>query len=1103
MSSAEVTLALFLLALSLPSFFADDIDIRPSEPGFEFPDEIWLKYVLKYEDDLGIKSASEFCLGDKVDDWKSLLRESLPGRWPVQQSNEPVCSVFENAVDHICKLEDLKTFLRFIVRTDNPEKIPSTEACRSGNSTSGGCWPGFFEFEGSAMPCCDGFFCPRMLTCMIPCPLGAHCVRAKSSKPPPAYGGSSDDWCAPYAYKTRGGKCGGADKWSMKPNSAFPGVNWEGGSGNIYCPAGSFCGNTTTDPVPCPHNHHCRWGATTPTYCPPLVNCKGGTKMPQDNYLGLAFDAGIFILLLVLWQASKLHKWMLRRMSARDRIKIQFGGSRAVCRVTTIARPETPPGPSTPPSLPASQSGSLLRQMSTNLGRSMHRMLASKSKSVNPNRQDAVWADLVHSDDSDSSVESGDDNDNLDMPIIARRPTIGVFGEFSIDMDAVDEHAPTISIEFYGLNLKLKSCAKCVLTAASGRLREARLTAIMGPSGAGKTSLLNALAGKASYGVLSGMVMVNGQEASLEKYKQVMGFVPQDDIMHTDLTVEENLLFSARYRLPENISHSARVAMVDRAIQILGLNGVRHELIGNEETRGISGGQRKRVNVGLELVSDPRVLLLDEPTSGLDSSSCKQVVSTLKTIAHMGVTSAAVVHQPSYRVMKMFDDLLLLGNGGVTVYNGPEDRVQDYFEGLGFMFPSRANPGDVCLDIIAGHHEREGFPEFLVEDLVGIWDRSDMHAQQMTLPDMDRELSRAMTTRVNEVIQGGASRSLDLGGVHQGCCTKVFSYVGISVFIVTNAIVEAVKCISNAVLETVKCISQGFGQARDCMCACPRASNGYQGVDMTNSKPFQRTTPGFFRQFWWILSRVVLQRSRAPLALFVEYAIFGVTGMVLGLVADMRHKSGLGVFGTDMMHSCVGIGLLSCVAALRTFGQTRTVFYRESARGINKLAFFIAVDVFGVTGAVLRALCFTLPYYSYAQPRASLASIYIVTAFLVYCWTGMAYIISQVLNYSASQLASAVLVLMNTLLARSTYDHGMMHVVRNIIFTRWAMQAYIIAEAHRLTGVWLLERCFVLKHLGYSVGDYPWALFALFLLGFGCRVIALGMLFVLNRDKQQ
>lgn len=140
------------------------------------------------------------------------------------------------------------------------------------------------------------------------------------------------------------------------------------------------------------------------------------------------------------------------------------------------------------------------------------------------------------------------------------------------------------------------------------------------------------------------------------------GFVPQDDIVHPRLTVEENLLFSARFRLPKHTSRREHLELVDRAISLLGLTEVRNSLVGNEESRGVSGGQRKRVNIGLELVADPCVMFLDEPTSGLDSSSCRHVITVLSRVAHMGVTCAAVVHQPSNRIMSKFDDILLLGS---------------------------------------------------------------------------------------------------------------------------------------------------------------------------------------------------------------------------------------------------------------------------------------------------------------------------------------------------------------------------------------------------------------------------------------------------------
>ncbi|KAA6416750.1 MAG: ABC transporter G family member 24-like [Trebouxia sp. A1-2] len=274
------------------------------------------------------------------------------------------------------------------------------------------------------------------------------------------------------------------------------------------------------------------------------------------------------------------------------------------------------------------------------------------------------------------------------------------------------------------------------------RLKD-RAEGVGGVDRSGKTSLMAALAGKASYGTVSGSVKVNGKADKLLRYKRVMGFVPQDDIMYTNLTVEENLLFSAQYRLPVHYTHAQHVYYVERAIQILALDDIRNEIIGDEEVRGISGGQRKRVNVGLELVADPIMLFLDEPTSGLDSTSSKMVISALQQVAHMGVTIAAVIHQPSYEIFQMFDDILLLAKGGRTAFYGPEGQVQGYFEKLGYALPQRTNPADVYMDIIAGIKSRVDGPPQTPQDLAAAWDDHNLPPDQpptpRPLPDSDTD----------------------------------------------------------------------------------------------------------------------------------------------------------------------------------------------------------------------------------------------------------------------------------------------------------------------------------------------------------------------------
>ncbi|KAL9252066.1 putative white-brown complex homolog protein 30, partial [Drosera capensis] len=236
----------------------------------------------------------------------------------------------------------------------------------------------------------------------------------------------------------------------------------------------------------------------------------------------------------------------------------------------------------------------------------------------------------------------------------------------------------------------------------TGKISPGRVSAVMGPSGAGKTTFLSALTGKATGCVRTGSILINGKAESIHSYKKIIGLVPQDDIVHGNLTVEENLWFSARCRLSAKLPRAEKVLVVERVIESLGLQSVRGSLVGTVEKRGISGGQRKRVNVGLEMVMEPSLLILDEPTSGLDSSSSLLLLRALRREAIEGVNICMVVHQPSYTLFKMFDDLILLAKGGLLVYLGPAKKVEEYFAGLGIAVPERVNPPDHFIDILEG-----------------------------------------------------------------------------------------------------------------------------------------------------------------------------------------------------------------------------------------------------------------------------------------------------------------------------------------------------------------------------------------------------------------
>ncbi|KAG0219434.1 hypothetical protein BGX31_011310 [Mortierella sp. GBA43] len=263
----------------------------------------------------------------------------------------------------------------------------------------------------------------------------------------------------------------------------------------------------------------------------------------------------------------------------------------------------------------------------------------------------------------------------------------------------------SFDIRFEKLGLTLPTGVE-IIKNISGRLLTGRTCAVMGPSGAGKTTFLSILAGKVAK--TDGSIKVNGKEQTLSLWKKLIGFVPQEDVMLSDLTVREILMHSARMRQPVHMSLNEKRLKVLEVIKFLGIGHIMDNPIGDVETRGISGGERKRVNIGMELVASPSILFLDEPTSGLDSATSLEVCKLLKQIAQdQSLTVAAVVHSPSPHAFNQFDDLLLLGAGGRVVYSGPRDEAAQYFESIGYPVPDDENHADFFISIAAGRADKQ------------------------------------------------------------------------------------------------------------------------------------------------------------------------------------------------------------------------------------------------------------------------------------------------------------------------------------------------------------------------------------------------------------
>ncbi|XP_078429933.1 ABC transporter G family member 20-like [Wolffia australiana] len=239
-----------------------------------------------------------------------------------------------------------------------------------------------------------------------------------------------------------------------------------------------------------------------------------------------------------------------------------------------------------------------------------------------------------------------------------------------------------------------------VLDSVSGEAKEGEIMAVLGPSGSGKSTLMDALANRISKRSLKGSITLNGETLHSNLLKAISSYVLQDDLLFPMLTVEETLMYSAEFRLPKSISTAKKKARVAALLDQLGLAGAAATIIGDEDHRGVSGGERRRVSIGADVIHDPVVLFLDEPTSGLDSTSAFMVVNVLKRIATSGSIVIMSVHQPSHRIVQLFDRLLFLSNGR-AVYSGSPSELSKFFLDLGQPTPESESRCEAALDLIS------------------------------------------------------------------------------------------------------------------------------------------------------------------------------------------------------------------------------------------------------------------------------------------------------------------------------------------------------------------------------------------------------------------
>jgi ABC-type multidrug transport system ATPase subunit len=262
------------------------------------------------------------------------------------------------------------------------------------------------------------------------------------------------------------------------------------------------------------------------------------------------------------------------------------------------------------------------------------------------------------------------------------------------------ENAQTI-LTFDKIKVTSKKTGAVILNEVSGSITGG-FWAIMGSSGSGKTTLLSTLSLRLDKVFMSieGDMRLNGKEYSTTLLKQVSAYVMQDDLVMAELTVQETLSYASHLRLPPDMTSAQRQQREDEVIQMMGIEHCRHTIVGDTRRKGISGGERKRLCIAMELLSKPKLLFLDEPTSGLDSSTSLSICRLLKSIASSGeCTIVCTIHQPQQKIFELFDNLILMKLGGI-VYQGAAAKSLEYFRSIGHPVPYGENPADHILNVI-------------------------------------------------------------------------------------------------------------------------------------------------------------------------------------------------------------------------------------------------------------------------------------------------------------------------------------------------------------------------------------------------------------------
>ena len=605
----------------------------------------------------------------------------------------------------------------------------------------------------------------------------------------------------------------------------------------------------------------------------------------------------------------------------------------------------------------------------------------------------------------------------------------------------------------YDLTLSLfNPVAKKIIRNISGHIRGGKMTAITGPSGSGKTTFLNLLSMKLK-------PTRGGVVSSAADISSSVAFVPQNDVMYEELTVRENIMHSARIRLNHKEWDFGRISkFVDLIIDILQLGSCQDTVVGDVINRGISGGERKRVNIGMELSACPQCLFLDEPTSGLDSTSALIVVEILKKLSLSGMTVVCVIHQPRHEIFSLFDDICMLATGGHCVYIGDRTKAHDYFADLGYQIPKGWNEADVYMDILCGVGKQNHSSALHLDDLAAKWKDKQM------------------------IIRNSADIKSDVG-------------------------------FAPAVIK----VHHGEGTQSE-VHVMSRIRDNLKSIFIRK----QRGGATFITQTILTHNLNILQQYRKFPNLLFEAFVGGGAGSLMGIsimnVGELYKgilkapytpvSSAPAIFPTIQFMFVMGasVALAAAPPGVAVFSEEMPVYWRYASSGHNRLAYFIGKSVSTIYRIVFASLHFSAILHIISRPIASFSLTFTVIFLMFFGVYGVCCSVSMIVRRENATLLAVVLALFSAIfcgygITISDAKKWNLYWLWSLQFNMWASEAYYSETVTLYDHVY--DNSFTNLYFGFTVNRVGLDFAMMVLIGITWRAIAFILMISFNRDKQR